>query len=78
MANIATLKQMAELVKGGPLKRVAVACGQDPDIIEALARAVNEKSAQAILIGDRKKTEELARQFKIDPAIFTLIDEPDY
>jgi phosphate butyryltransferase len=78
MAPITTLKQMAELAKGGPLKRVAVVCGQDPDIIEALARAVNEKSAQAILIGDKKKTEDIAQQFKIDPKIFTVIDEPDY
>ncbi len=78
MSTIFTLKQMAALVKGGPLKRVAVACGQDPDIIEALARAVNEKMAQAILIGDQKKTEELAKKFNIDPKIFTLIDEPDY
>ena len=78
MAQITTLKQMAELVKGGKIKRVAVACGQDPDIIDALARAVNEKLAVAILIGDRKKTEDLAKEHKIDPKIFTLIDEPDY
>lgn len=78
MAAITTLKQMEDLVKGGPLKKVAVACGQDPDIIEALARAVNEKLAQAILIGDQRKTEDLAKQYKIDPKIFTMIDEPDY
>ncbi|MDI6739413.1 MAG: bifunctional enoyl-CoA hydratase/phosphate acetyltransferase [Candidatus Edwardsbacteria bacterium] len=73
-----TLKQMAELVKGWKIKRVAVACGQDPDIIDALARAVKEKLAIAILIGDKAKTEALATKHKIDPAIFTLIDEPDY
>ncbi|HTY08286.1 MAG TPA: bifunctional enoyl-CoA hydratase/phosphate acetyltransferase [Candidatus Edwardsbacteria bacterium] len=78
MAAITTLKQMAELVKGGKIKRVAVACGQDPDIIDALARAVNEKLAIAILIGDKAKTEALAREHKIDPAIFTLVDQPDY
>ena len=78
MAPITTLKQMVELVKGGKTKRVAVACGQDPDIIDALARAVNEKLAVAILIGDKAKTEALAREHKIDPAIFTLIDLPDY
>ena len=78
MAQVTSLKQMAELVKGGPLKRVAVACGQDPDILSALARAVNEKSAKAILIGDQKKTEVLAKEHNIDPKIFTLIDQPDY
>lgn len=77
MAQATSLKQMAELVKGGPLKRVAVACGQDPDILGALARAVNEKSAKAILIGDQKKTEALAKENNIDPKIFTLIDETD-
>jgi phosphate butyryltransferase len=77
LAQITTLKQMAELVKGGKIKRVAVACGQDPDIIDALARAVNEKLAIAILIGDKKKTEDLVTSRKIDPKIFTLIDEPD-
>jgi phosphate butyryltransferase len=78
VAPITTLKQMAELVKGGTIKRVAVACGQDPDIIDALARAVNEKLAIAILIGDKAKTEALAKEHKIDPAIFTMIDQPDY
>ena len=77
MAQVTSLKQMAELVKGGPLKKVAVACGQDPDIIGALARAVSEKSAQAIMIGDQKKTEALAKEHKIDPKIFTLINEID-
>jgi phosphate butyryltransferase len=78
VAQVTSLKQMAELVKGGPLKRIAVACGQDPDIIGALARAVNEKLAKAILIGDQKKTEALAKEHNIDPKIFTLIDETDY
>jgi phosphate butyryltransferase len=78
VAQITTLKQMVDLVKGGKTKRVAVACGQDPDIIDALARAVNEKLAVAILIGDKAKTEALAKEHKIDPKIFTLIDEPDY
>lgn len=78
MAAITTLKQMEDLVKGGPLKKVAVACGQDPGIIEALARAVNEKLAEAVLIGNRKKTEDLAKEYKIDSKIFTLVDEPDY
>ena len=77
MTQVTSLKQMAELVKGGPLKKVAVACGQDPDIIGALARAVSEKSAQAIMIGDQKKTEALARENNIDPKIFTLINEID-
>jgi len=78
VAQVTSLKQMAELVKGGPLKRVAVACGQDPDIIGALARAVNEKLAKAILIGDQKKTEALAKEHNIDPKLFTLIDQVDY
>jgi phosphate butyryltransferase len=78
VAQVTSLKQMAEQVKGGPLKRIAVACGQDPDIIGALARAVNQKLAQAILIGDQKRTEALAKEHNIDPKIFTLIDEPDY
>lgn len=77
MTQVTSLKQMAELVKGGPLKKVAVACGQDPDIIGALARAVSEKSVQAIMIGDQQKTEALAKENKIDPAIFTLVNEAD-
>ena len=77
MNQVTTLMQMTELVKGEKLKKVAVACGQDPDIIGALARAVSEKMAQAIMIGNKKKTEELTKQHNIDPKIFTLIDEPD-
>ncbi|HQF99023.1 MAG TPA: phosphate acyltransferase, partial [Candidatus Aminicenantes bacterium] len=54
-----------------------VACGEDPHTIEAVGRAVAEGLVQAVLTGNRSKIESVARDNKIDPASFEIVDEPD-
>lgn len=74
---INTLDQVVEHIKGQKTRRLAVACGEDPHTIQAVGRAVKEGLVQAVLTGSRSKIETVARENKIDPASFEIVDEPD-
>jgi Phosphotransacetylase len=74
---ITSLAQIVKHIKGQKPRRLAVACGEDPHTIEAVGRAVAEGLVQAVLTGNRSKIESVARDNKIDPASFEIVDEPD-
>ena len=74
---ITSLAQIVKHIKGRTPRRLAVACGEDPHTIEAVGRAVAEGLVQAVLTGHRSKIESVARDNKIDPASFEIVDEPD-
>jgi len=74
---ITSLAQIVKHIKGRTPRRLAVACGEDPHTIEAVGRAVAEGLVQAVLTGNRSKIESVARDNKIDPASFEIVDEPD-
>ncbi len=71
------LEDLEELVRGREKKTLAVARGQDPNTIEAVARAVQEGLVNAIMVGEREKIESLAREKGIDPSIFEYVEEKD-
>ncbi len=58
-------------------RRVAVAAGQDPHTIQAAGRAAAEGIARMILVGDRARIAGVAAEHGVDPALFTIEDEPD-
>ncbi len=58
-------------------KRVAVAAGQDPNSIQAAARAASEGIAEMVLVGDRGLIAKLCGEHGIDAGVFTIVDEPD-
>ena len=74
---VTTLDQIVEHLKGRKPQRLAVACGEDPHTIEAVGRAVKEGLVRAVLTGHRAKIETVARENKVDPGIFEIVDEPD-
>ena len=74
---ITTLDQVVDHIKGQKMRRLAVACGEDPHTIEAVGRAVKEKLISAVLTGSRAKIETVARENHVDPASFEIVDEPD-
>jgi phosphate butyryltransferase len=74
---ITSLEQIVEHLKGQKQRRLAVACGEDPHTIEAVGRAVKAGMVKAVLTGHRGKIENVARENKIDPGIFEIVDEPD-
>lgn len=71
------LKDLETLIKGREKKTLAVARGQDPHTIEAVARAVQEGFVDAIMVGEREKIEALAKEKGIDPSIFEIVEEKD-
>ena len=78
MEPIRTLDQMVKhVVYSGIKKKIAVACGEDQNTIGALAKAVKNGFASAIMIGDEGKIVTQARQENIDPTIFEIIDVPN-
>ncbi len=74
---ITSLDQIVASVKGKPARRLSVACGEDPHTIEAVGRACQEGLVKAVLTGSKAKIEKVAAENKIDPGLFTILDEPD-
>jgi len=75
---VESLRSDAASVNGKPCpRRVAVAAGQDPNTIQAAARAAAEGVAEMVLVGDRGLILQLCGDNGIDAALFTLVDEPD-
>lgn len=75
--SIRRLSKLVEKVKGLPTMRVAVAAGEDPHTIEAVARGVTEGMIDATLTGHESRIKKVAAEYKIDPSIFKIIDTPD-
>ncbi|NOR45143.1 MAG: phosphate acetyltransferase [Candidatus Delongbacteria bacterium] len=65
------------VIASGIKKKIAVACGEDQNTIGALAKAVKNGFATAIMVGNKEKIVAQAKEEKIDPAIFEIIDIPN-
>lgn len=60
----------------GP-KTIAVACAQDEDVLMAVNEAKKKGIAEAILVGDKEKIEEIANKKSIDLSGYEIIDIKD-
>lgn len=58
-------------------KRLAVAVAQDEPVLEAVKAAKNRGIAEAILVGDKAKIEEVAIKIDMDLTDFEIIHEED-
>ena len=58
-------------------KKVSVACAHDSAVLEAVEDARVKGIADAILVGDKAKMEEIAKADGVDLSNFEVIDEPD-
>ena len=58
-------------------KRLAVAVAQDEPVLEAVKAAKDRGIADAILVGDKTKIEEVARKVDMDLTDFEIIHEED-
>jgi phosphotransacetylase len=74
--SLKRLEEMIDLVKSRPMKRIAVAYGQDSHTILAVAEAVKLGFVQATLVGDQARMHEVFTQENIDPDLFRIIHEP--
>lgn len=64
-------------VKSVELKKVSVCCAQDSEVLEAVDEAKKQGIADAILVGDKAKMEEIAKEIGVELSQFEIIDEPD-
>ena len=70
--------QLVEQVKSSKNRMISVAVAQDLDVLQALEKAHKSDLADAILVGDQKKMEKLAKENKIRLTSFeieNIIDE---
>lgn len=70
-------QELISKVSACETKKLAVACAQDAPVLEAVKAAKEQNIADAILVGDRSKIEEIAASINMDLAGFEIIDEPD-
>lgn len=58
-------------------KKVAVSVAQDEAVLEAVRAAYEREIADSILVGDKKKIEEIAARINMDLSPFEIVDEAD-
>lgn len=68
---------IVDKVKECGMKKVAVSVAQDEAVLEAVKEAKNRGIADAILVGDKEKIQEIAASINMDLEGFEIIDEPD-
>ena len=71
--------EMMDLVGPQPLRKVAVAVGQDSAVIQAAAGAIERNVAETVLVGDEKQIRRIAESVGVDLAAsrVTVVDEPN-
>lgn len=74
---IRKLKDLLEMVKAETTPKVAVAAGQDPETISAIAWAVKEDVVKAIMVGEEKAILRVAEDRGIDPSLFEIVSVVD-
>lgn len=72
-----TFQEVFEKIKGGEIKRVAVAAAADEPVLEAVRDAVNMGLASADLVGDEVKIREIAEKIGLDLSKVEIVNEPD-
>ncbi len=58
-------------------KTIAIACAQEPQVLMAIDDANKMGIADAILVGDKEKIQELAKEISIDLGKYEIIDIKD-
>ncbi|WP_027307587.1 phosphate butyryltransferase [Caloramator sp. ALD01] len=74
---IRTFDEILNKVKCGERKKIAVAVAQDEPVLEAVRDAKNMGLADAVLVGDKEKIQEIANALGINLDDFEVIDEKD-
>lgn len=72
-----TFDDLLEKLSKCSKKTVSVAVAQDEAVLEAVHEARARGIADAILVGDKTKIEEIAKDLGIDAGEYEIIDEPD-
>jgi len=68
---------LISILKEVPTKKVAVAVAQDEPVLEAIKAATENNIAQAILVGDKQKIQEIAKKIDLDLSGYEIMDIKD-
>jgi len=74
---IKNFDDVLKIAKEKGVKKVAVACAQDEEVLLAVDRAVNLGIVDAVLVGDEEKIKEIATDKGIDTRKFEIINISD-
>ncbi|WP_312667265.1 phosphate butyryltransferase [Tissierella praeacuta] len=72
-----SLEDLLELAKKRGPKKVAVAVAQDKDVLSAIKNATVSKIAEPILVGDKERILEIAKEIQFDLSGIEIINEKD-
>ncbi len=72
-----TLDELVEAARAGGPSRIAVAAGQDPDVIASLEQARKMNLAEGLFVGETEKIRSLAGQIGFDIPEEQILHEPD-
>lgn len=72
---IKNFEEVLQKAKSQEIKKVAVAVAQDKPVLEAINDAKEQGIADAILVGDKGKIEEIASEIGMDLSKFEIVDE---
>lgn len=75
--RVTTFDQILDRIREYPIKRVAIACGEMLSVLEAASMAEKARVADAILVGDRAKTEAIAADAGVDVSTCEFVDVAD-
>ena len=64
-------------LKSASTKKLSVSVAQDAPVLEAVKAAKDQGIADAILVGDKDKIEEIAKTIDMDLSQYEIIDEKD-
>ena len=68
---------LLSMLKEVPTKKVAVAVAQDEPVLEAVKEANEKGIANAVLVGDKEKIQEIAKKIDMDLTKFEIMDVKD-
>ncbi|RKD31811.1 bifunctional enoyl-CoA hydratase/phosphate acetyltransferase [Thermohalobacter berrensis] len=74
---IKTLNDLIEKAKNQKTRKLAVAACQDYEVLKSVIEAAKEGIVEPVLIGDKEKTLEIAKENGIDIEKYELVDEPE-
>ena len=72
-----SLEDLLELAKKRGPKKISVAVAQDKDVLSAIKNATESKIAEPILVGDKERILEIAKEIQFDLSGIEIINEKD-
>jgi phosphate butyryltransferase len=70
-----TLNTFIEIASSKPIKKIAVAAAEDQPVLEAISAAKNENIIEPILVGNRKKIEDISSKINFNLKDIEIIEQ---